>query len=426
MEQRSIPGAIISSDDALRELLRNVVQEPRHNVAVEVEIPVPLDSIDAEWLAMVRRANPEVLLLDLESGPELGLHLARALTEADPRRRLIASGPVLAPEMLLEAMRAGISEYLPKPVTAGALSAALQRIERQMSHSGVGQPRKPGSLYAVFSPKGGSGSTTVATNLAILLNQLTGKRTLVVDLNLELGEVAVLLSTQSKFSMADLISNFHRMDAELLASYIERHPSGIHLLSAPFHPRQNGEIPGEGIRSVLHFLRQHYDYVVVDTPKSLAPATVAALENADAVLMIATVDIPSLRNVKRCRPLLDQVTQDDPAKLRLVINRHQSGSTIPIEEVESTLDMRVYRTLANDYAAAIRAINTGEPVVYDDRSPFARDLRLLAADLLGLPSSVKTPGASLHAVQRILSPLRALLPEGTVLPGRKREALNHG
>lgn len=426
MEVRSIPSAIISPDASLRQLLQRVVREPRHNLSVEVEIPIPLESIDAESLAKLRRANPELIVLDLEDRPELGLHLAQALTEADPRRRLLAAGPVLEPTLLMEAMKAGICEYLPKPVTADALSGALQRVQRQMTHTAAGGPRKPGNLFAVFSPKGGSGATTVATNLAILIHQLTGKKTLVVDLNLELGEVAVLLGTQSRFSMVDMINNFHRMDAELLASYIERHPSGVHLLSAPFHPGQNGEISGDGIRSVLHFLRQHYDYVMVDTPKSLAPITIATLENADQVLMIATVDIPSLRNVKRCRPLLDQVTQANTGKLRLVINRHQGGSAIPLDEVENTLDMRVFRTLANDYAAVMKSINSGEPVVYDDGSLFSRDLRQLAAEILGLPPEEKEPHGVRHALGRVFSPLLTPRSSRQQPRPRPREALSHG
>ena len=118
MEVRSIPSAIISPDASLRQLLQRVVREPRHNLSVEVEIPIPLESIDAESLAKLRRANPELIVLDLEDRPELGLHLAQALTEADPRRRLLAAGPVLEPTLLMEAMKAGICEYLPKPVTA--------------------------------------------------------------------------------------------------------------------------------------------------------------------------------------------------------------------------------------------------------------------------------------------------------------------
>ena len=137
--------------------------------------------------------------------------------------------------MLLEAMRAGISEYLPKPPGREALYAALERVQRKLA-VGSGEARRPGELIAVFSPKGGTGCTTVATNLAVHLHRLTGKRTLLVDLDLELGEVAVFLGVQPRFSFMDMIRNFHRMDAELLASYIERDETGVHLLSSPLHP----------------------------------------------------------------------------------------------------------------------------------------------------------------------------------------------
>src|SRR5690606_11441020 len=125
-------------------------------------------------------------------------------------RRFLAVGPTLSPELLLEAMRAGITEYLPKPVTAEALAGALDRLERKLGGAAKDGPaRQPGRVFAFFSPKGGSGSTTTATNVAIQLHRLTGKRTLLVDLDLELGEIALFLGVQPRFNFVDMIRNFH-------------------------------------------------------------------------------------------------------------------------------------------------------------------------------------------------------------------------
>ena len=162
------------------------------------------------------------------------------------------------------------------------LSGAVDGAVRRLRWSADGPQQQPGKLFAIFSPKGGSGSTTVATNLAIHLHRLTGKRTLLVDLDLELGEIALQLGVEPRFSFIDMVRNFHRMDAELLASYIENHESGVHLLSAPYHPDRSEVVTGDQISRILQFLKRNYDYVIVDTSKLFSPATLATFSQRTA------------------------------------------------------------------------------------------------------------------------------------------------
>lgn len=384
MEQHNIRSAIVSPDAEFRASLRTALHEGARGVSVAMEIALPYNQIEAAELATLRERDPELVFLDLEGDPALGVRFAHFLADANPRRRFVAVGPQLGQEMLLEAMRAGISEYLPKPPGREALYAALERVTRKLA-VGPGEARRPGELIAVFSPKGGTGCTTVATNLAVHLHRLTGKRTLLVDLDLELGEVAVFLGVQPRFSFMDMIRNFHRMDAELLASYIERDETGVHLLSSPPVPEAAEAAHGDAIRRILHFLKQHYDYVVVDTSKSFSAPTRAAFEQAERVLLLTTVDLPSLRNLKRCMPLLDRITGAGSDRVRLVVNRYDPADTITLDEVKETLGIPVYRTLANDYEKVSRSINTGRPAVIDGgKSPFTRDLAGLGAEIAGL------------------------------------------
>lgn len=383
MEPQSIRSVIVSPDAEFRAGLRTALQEGARGVSNVMEVALPYDQIGTAELATLRERDPELVFLDLEEDPALGVRFAHFLADANPRRRFIAMGPQLGQEMLLEAMRAGISEYLPKPPQREALYAALERVTRKLAVA-PGDGRRPGELIAVFSPKGGTGCTTVATNLAVHLHRLTGKRTLLVDLDLELGEVAVFLGAQPRFSFVDMIRNFHRMDADLLASYIERDESGVHLLSAPFHPEAAEAAGADAIRRILHFLKQHYDYVVVDTSKSFSAPTMTAFEQAERILLLTTVDLPSLRNLKRCMPLVERVTGAGSDRVRLVVNRYNPNDPISLEEVKETLGIPVYRTLANDYEAVIRSINTGRPVVLDAKSAFSRDLGALGAEIAGL------------------------------------------
>jgi pilus assembly protein CpaE len=395
MKQQRNSSAVISTDPAFRNLVEQVLSEPARAFDRAFQITVPFTEIGDAELRKLRELRPELIFLDLEADPHIGIKLAEFLGDQQPNRHFVAVGPVLGPELLLEAMRAGIGEYLPKPVAREALAAALQRLEKKLGVASGEKSSEAGRVLTFFSAKGGAGCTTITTNLAIHLHQLTGKKTLLVDLDLELGEVALFLGVRPRFNLADLVTNFHRMDAELLASFIERHDSGVHLLSAPYHPDKVESVDGDQFRAILQFLAQHYDYVLVDTPRSFSPPALVAFEQADQVFLIGNLDLPSLRNIKRSLPLLDRITGGNVSdKVRIIVNRHNSSATeISAAEVERALELQIFWKLSNDYEAVIRSINTGQPIALDGRgSAIGRDLRALAADLAGLgmlPASVK-------------------------------------
>jgi pilus assembly protein CpaE len=282
-------------------------------------------------------------------------------------------------------MQAGISEYLQKPLSVEDVQEAIDRLSRKFGRKVEERRREPAKLLAFFSPKGGTGSTCVATNFAVALHMATRKKVLLVDLDLELGETALLLGVEPRFSFVDLVRNFHRVDAGLLASYIERHDSGVELLSAPFHPAKAETVTGDQIRQILHFLKQHYDYIIVDTSKSFSPPTLATFEQADQVYLITNVDLPSLRNITRCLPLLERMgAPKGDGWLRLVVNRYQSSDPISLKEIERTLGLSVFWTLGNDFETVMNSINAGKPVVMTDKSTFGRDLKSLVTSVTGV------------------------------------------
>jgi pilus assembly protein CpaE len=377
-----IRAALIAADSGFRDTVRQVLSRPERKVALGLEVADSLPSLADQQVREIAAYNPELVILDFAEEPELGIRLVHLLADGNPARRFIAAGPSLPSELLLEAMRAGVSEYLPCPVTADVLREAVDRVVAKLSPVAA-KPRQPGQLLAFFSAKGGSGATTVASNVAIQLHRCTGKRTLLVDLDLELGQVSLLLGVQPRFNFADMVQNFHRMDSELLASFIERHDSGVHLLSAPYHPEHVEAVTADQIRRILGFLRQHYDYVVVDTAKSLGPTTVAVLEQADLVFVVTLADLPSLRNVQRSLPLLRRVLIRGDAQIRLVLNRFQDTDMISAADVENTLGLKVYSRLGNDYEAVTGSINAGKPIVLNGKSRYAADVKALVAQIAG-------------------------------------------
>jgi len=383
MPETTIRAALISTDAAFRDTVRDVVPGPDVGVTLGIEISAPFAQVGEQELQALRHSEPDLIILDLEDDPQLGVKFAQFVAETRPCRFLMV-GPSLSPELLLETMRAGAVDYMVKPVAADALFSAVERLANRLGRTGMDRQRTPGVTYAFASAKGGSGSTTVVTNLAISLHQLTGKKTLLVDLELELGEVALFLGVQPRFNFVDMVQNFHRMDAGLLASFIERHPSGVHLLSAPYHPDRAEAVSADQIRRIMNFLRQHYDYVLVDTSKSLSPATLAVFEQSDLVFVVTSADLPSIRNIQRGLPLIRRALIGGEQQIRVIVNRYHGAEAISLKDIERTLGLKVYATLSNDYEAVITSVNSGKPLILEGNSKYAKDLSKLGSLISGL------------------------------------------
>jgi pilus assembly protein CpaE len=376
--------ALISSDSTFVAMVKQLLTGPERPISLELELTVPLYQFGEHQVQALRALAPELIILDLNDSQELGLQLAQYLVELNPAQLFIATGPLLTGEELMLAMRAGVTDYLPRPVTPEDFRAAVARSAHKMRKPDTETQRQPGQIFSFFSPKGGSGSTTLAANFAIQIHRITRGKTLLVDLDLELGESALVLGIKPRFSFVDFVENFRRMDAGLLASYIDRHGSGIDLLSSPIEPEKAESVTAEQIRRILAFLRQHFDYIVVDTPRSFAPTTLAVFEQADLVFLVTGAELPSLRNIQRGIPLLKRVLTKGEEQIRLILNRYDPKDTISVQDVERSLGMKVFWKVSNDYEAVMSSVTAGKPIVLNGGSPYTRDLAGLAAQVTGM------------------------------------------
>jgi pilus assembly protein CpaE len=195
------------------------------------------------------------------------------------------------------------------------------------------------------------------------------------------------MGVKPRFHLVDLLRNFHRIDEDLLASYIERHESGVHVLSAPFDPDVGRAVTAEEIASILDYLRTQYDFVVVDTSKSLAPPALAALRPADLIFLVTNLDLCSLRNFQRTLPILRDIAGAEGKRLRLIVNRYVKNGLLSLDDLESTVGLPVHRTLSNDFQSVIESLSTGKPLVLNNNSLYARELRELAAQIAGKSGS---------------------------------------
>ena len=382
-----ITAVLISTDSEFRDEIEGILAGPEGGVDVRLTLPMPFTEIGDAEIGRIGQIDPDLVLVDLESDPHIGLRFIQYLVDTGVATAIIGAGRDLSQDLLLQAMQAGVTEILTKPVNSAQVLSALQRIWRKTGRKTEEKTKSgPGRALALFGTKGGVGTSSLAVNLAVEIQRMTRKRTLLLDLDVELGETALMLGMEPKFSLTDLIRNFHRVDSGLLASYIEHHDCGIDLLAAPFQPGDYETVGQDRVRQVIRFLRDQYDFVIMDTPKSLHPASIGGLEEADEVYLITTPTLPAVRNLVRSLPLVKQLVGEHRAdSIRLVLNRFQPGDLISVREVEETVGLDVLHTIRNDFEAVMGGINEGHPAVLRGQSSYAKGVRGLAGIITDTP-----------------------------------------
>jgi len=243
--------------------------------------------------------------------------------------------------------------------------------------------RPNGRVIAVFSPKGGAGCTVLAVNLAIALHRASSGSTVLVDASLQFGDVAVMLNLQPTHSIADVIPQIDELDKSMMEGVLTPHSGGIKVLLAPPRPEMADLISAEHLQRILEQLRRQFDYVVVDTWTSLHDTVLVALDLADLIILPATPDIPSLRNVRLFFEVTEQLDYS-PKKIMLVLNKADPRrSRIRAGDIEESLKHPVAAEIPMDDVMVLASINQGVPFVLSDASrPISQAVTRLAEKIL--------------------------------------------
>jgi pilus assembly protein CpaE len=332
-------------------------------------------------------SRPDIILIDMED-TQAALQTLNVLHAALPDTWLFVSSDSSDPQLIIETMRAGAREFLPKPIPPRVLSQALGRYvaERQRRR----ETRGIGAIYSVTAAKGGAGATSVAINIATSLGAMANTKVALIDLNSPVGDVAAHLNLKPQFTVSDALAAAPRLDSVLLESFVS-HAHGIAVLPGPkeFQPEQAFSL--EAMARMLEVVARTYTHSIVDLPASLEKDQLQLVTRmASKVVVVSVPELPALWRTERLIRFL--AAQGDPDKLRLVINRSLKTDEISDRDIERVLKLHVYWKLPNNYKSAIRAINSGSPLVAANHSDLARGYHDLATALAGLPRAKKKKG----------------------------------
>jgi len=331
-----------------------------------------------EHLSDVLERNFDIIIVDLDSNPEAALDLVETICASSSATVMVYSAEA-GSELMIRCMRAGAREFLAEPFDPGKLAEALVRASARRSTTRSAK-KADGKVLVFWGAKGGSGVTTLASNFAVLLARESGRKTLLIDLDLPLGDVALSLGVASSYSADDALKNFHRLDANFLSRLLVQHSSGLSVLTAPGKLVKD-EGSREAIDKLMWVARQEFEYVVVDSGSRLDLADTAIFDLDAIFYLVTAVGIPDLRNANR---LITACLATGTRKLEIVLNRYAHSSLgVDEEHITKALTRRAKWLVPEDRATARKAQSTAAALALTD-SPISIVLRQMAREACGL------------------------------------------
>jgi pilus assembly protein CpaE len=390
-------------EDRIRLLIVDDHAETRDNIRKLLQFEPDIVVVGAarsgeEALQIAVDQKPHVALMDINMPDMDGITATKKLKEEVRFAQIVILSVQSEPDYMRRAMQAGARDFLSKPPSTDELITAIRSAaeeakkieaiqlqpppEIQTGYLAPGLASRPqGKLLTVYSPKGGVGCTTLATNIAIGLNT-DETPTVLVDGNLQFGDVSVFLNLQVKNSIVDLASRSEEIDVDIVEDVLMRHESGLRVLAAPQRPEMADEIQADQVKKVLRYLKQNYAYVVVDSSSTMDDITLAILDLTDVLLAVATTDIPSIKDSRLLFDLLS-ILEFHRENILFVLNKTDRRTGITAEAVSENLKHPVVGEIPSDERVVANSVNKGVPLLVGDKS------RPIVKDLLDLLAAIK-------------------------------------
>jgi len=337
------------------------------------------NSTTTQALATMEQQPVDLMVVPIESVDESQLAVIDRLNRRERGTGIIATGQSQDPALMLRAMRAGIQEFLVRPIVEADLSGALDRLSRR--NAGL---VSDGQVYAVFGSKGGVGTSTAAVNLAYGLTRAhAAANVALADLAVPGGDIRLLLNVKPAYDLGDIATKIDRIDTDLLHSVMTPSTDRLWVLAAPERPEADEEVDANVSATIVRQMRTSYHYTVLDCEHRLNDRTLAALDAADRIVLLTELKVPALRSAQRMIGVFRRLGYPNE-KLCVVVNRYQSNDVVSPGEAAEVLKAEIYFRLPNDYPTCSRASTDGVPVaVTAPQSKLALAYRQLALRLTG-------------------------------------------
>lgn len=345
----------------------------------------------------IKRA--EIVLHGTPRGDRLPTSEIEALSHATPAPIVLLTSATGADGLLRDAIAAGIADVVLLPQLTDALVFSIRKAT-QTSVAAAHAPATPGGaavatsgrVYTIFSPKGGVGKSVIAAGLAVQLARIVGGRSLLVDLDLQFGDLAIMLGVDPDATIYDIVSSSGDLDADKLRSSVLAHPSGIDLVAAPVRPEDAELIPDDRVGHLLDVARKTYEAIVVDTPAFFQSSTLVTLDRTDRLLLVTSLDIPSVKNTKLALQTLS-LLHYPRERIELIVNHTGARSELPRRDVEKALDLEASHEISFEKNVG-DAVNRGVPVpIAAPRSAATKALGELAGALRGAAPAAPAAGS---------------------------------
>jgi pilus assembly protein CpaE len=399
-------GEPVPSSRPVSERYRVLALEPDERLRTRMTLELagiaaaPASSIE-DVLREIVTSEAFVILFGASLANDSGLEAAQRISRTFPETGVVMLAEELTLPLLQAALRAGVRDVIAIDAGESQIRQAIERVGDAMSGlvnraAAAAEPRTLGTVITAFSTKGGVGKSVVATNIAVVLATHNAGRVALVDSDLQFGDVAVLLGIPPLSTTTDAAAAIDTADEQLMDGLLATHEaSGLRVLCAPVEPSAGDKITPEEMVGIVRMLRRMFDYVVIDMPPHFDDVVLALIEEADNVLLVASMDIPSIKNLKVGIQTLDLLALAG-GKLKLVLNRANARVHLDVSDVERALGVSAEFRVPSDIAIP-QAVNRGVPVVLDKpRAPAAMALRSIAETFLtDTPSTTANGPASL-------------------------------
>ena len=324
--------------------------------------------------------KPDLVFIDIAYGEETVLDTVYKITEDNENCKIILLSKDMEAQSIIKAMKLGVREILQKPVLKKDFDNVLTKLVNEINYKSTDVNTK---IISVFSNKGGIGKTTIATNLAIEIEEITKEPTVIVDFNSQFGDVSTFLNVKSDFGISYLLNNKDKISKDFLLTVLPRYKdSELFVLTDLFYLNDVKDLTLENVQDIIDALKSAFKYIIIDVTNVFDLKTVKILDNSDEVLFPIVANMPNLKNVSRCIEFFNKIGYDED-KIKLILNRVSKGDEIKSETIENTLKKKIYAKIANDYFIVLASINRGVGINnIDENSEIAKSFQNLAYSLV--------------------------------------------